>query len=50
MDYRLLFTQSALADLAEFISHNAEDDGKAHVRGRNSPDMSFRRSLVLNTM
>ena len=32
MDYRLLFTQRALADLAELISHIAEDDGEAASR------------------
>ncbi|HTA60663.1 MAG TPA: type II toxin-antitoxin system RelE/ParE family toxin [Candidatus Baltobacteraceae bacterium] len=32
MDYRLLFTQRALADLAELISHIAEDDGEAAAR------------------
>jgi plasmid stabilization system protein ParE len=32
MDYRLLFTQRALADLAELISHIAEDDGDAASR------------------
>jgi plasmid stabilization system protein ParE len=32
MDYRLLFTQRALADLAELISHIAEDDGEAALR------------------
>jgi plasmid stabilization system protein ParE len=32
MDYRLLFTQRALADLAELISHIAEDDGEAARR------------------
>ena len=32
MDYRLLFMQRALADLAELISHIAEDDGEAASR------------------
>jgi plasmid stabilization system protein ParE len=32
MDYRLLFTQRALADIAELISHIAEDDGEAASR------------------
>jgi plasmid stabilization system protein ParE len=32
VDYRLLFTQRALADLAEIISHIAEDDGEAAMR------------------
>jgi len=32
MDYRLLFTQRALTDLAELISHIAEDDGEAAER------------------
>jgi plasmid stabilization system protein ParE len=32
MDYRLLFTQRALNDLAAIISHIAEDDGEAASR------------------
>ena len=32
MDYRLLFTQRALNDLAEIIGHIAEDDGEAAIR------------------
>lgn len=32
MDYRLLFTQRALADLADLISDIAEDDGEAASR------------------
>jgi plasmid stabilization system protein ParE len=32
MDYRLLFTQRALTDLAELINHIAEDDGEAASR------------------
>jgi plasmid stabilization system protein ParE len=32
VDYRLLYTQSALSDLAEIIGHIAEDDGEAASR------------------
>ncbi|HET7106767.1 MAG TPA: type II toxin-antitoxin system RelE/ParE family toxin [Candidatus Acidoferrum sp.] len=32
MDYRPLFTQRALADLADLISHIAEDDAEAASR------------------
>ena len=32
MDYRILFTQRALNDLAEIIGHIAEDDGEAAMR------------------
>ena len=36
MDYRLLFTQRALDDLAEIIGHIAEDDGETALRFGNS--------------
>lgn len=36
MDYRLLFTQRALNDLAEIIGHIAEDDGEAAMRFGNA--------------
>jgi plasmid stabilization system protein ParE len=36
VDYRLLFTQRALNDLAEIIGHIAEDDGDAASRFGNS--------------
>lgn len=32
MDFRLLYTQRALSDLAEIIGHIAEDDAKAAER------------------
>ena len=32
MDYRLLYTQRALSDLAEIIGHIAEDDDEAATR------------------
>jgi plasmid stabilization system protein ParE len=32
VDYRILFTQRALNDLAEIIGHIAEDDGEAAMR------------------
>ncbi|SPE45764.1 hypothetical protein SBA7_970021 [Candidatus Sulfotelmatobacter sp. SbA7] len=32
MDYRLLYTQKALKDLAEIIGHIAEDDAQAASR------------------
>ena len=32
MDYRLLYTQRALSDLAEIIAHIAEDDDEAASR------------------
>ena len=32
MDYRILFTQRALSDLAEIIGYIAEDDGEAASR------------------
>ena len=35
MDYRLLFTQRALDDLAEIIGHIAEDDAEAASRFGN---------------
>jgi plasmid stabilization system protein ParE len=38
VDYRLLYTQRALNDLAEIIGHIAEDDGEAASR--------FGRSLL----
>lgn len=37
MDYRPLFTQRALADLADLISHIAEDDVEAASRFGSSP-------------
>lgn len=36
MDYRLLFTQRSLKDLAEIIGHIAEDDAEAASRFGNS--------------
>ena len=36
MDYRLLFTERALDDLAEIIGHIAEDDGEAALRFGNT--------------
>jgi plasmid stabilization system protein ParE len=36
VDYRLLYTQRALNDLAEIIGHIAEDDGQAASRFGNS--------------
>jgi plasmid stabilization system protein ParE len=36
VDYRLLFTQRALNDLAEIIGHLAEDDDEAASRFGNS--------------
>ena len=36
MDYRLFYTQKALNDLAEIISHIAEDDPEAASRFGNS--------------
>ena len=36
MDYRLLFTQRSLDDLAEIIGHIAEDDGEAASRFGNT--------------
>ena len=36
MDYRILFTQKALNDLAELISHIAEDDANAASRFGNA--------------
>jgi plasmid stabilization system protein ParE len=36
VDYRLLFTQRALVDLAEIIGHIAEDDGEAASRFGNT--------------
>ena len=36
MDYRLLYTQRALNDLAEIIGHIAEDDAEAASRFGNS--------------
>ncbi len=36
MDYRLLYTQRALNDLAEIIGHIAEDDAQAASRFGNS--------------
>ncbi len=32
MDYRLVYTQKALNDLAEIVGHIAEDDGEAASR------------------
>jgi plasmid stabilization system protein ParE len=36
VDYRVLFTQRALADLAEIIGYIAEDDGEAATRFGNA--------------
>lgn len=36
MDYRLLYTQRTLNDLAEIISHIADDDAEAASRFANS--------------
>jgi plasmid stabilization system protein ParE len=36
VDYRLLFTQRSLKDLAEIIGHIAEDDAEAASRFGNS--------------
>jgi toxin ParE1/3/4 len=36
VDYRLLYTQKALSDLAEIIGHIAEDDREAASRFGNS--------------
>ena len=36
MDYRLLYTQRALSDLAEIIGHIAEDDDEAASRFGNA--------------
>ncbi len=36
MDYQILFTQKALADLAELIGHIAEDDADAASRFGNA--------------
>ena len=36
MDYRLVYTQKALANLAEIIGHIAEDDAQAASRFGNS--------------
>ena len=36
MDYRLLFTQRALNDLAEIVGHIAQDDSEAASRFGNS--------------
>lgn len=36
MDYRLLYTQKALNDLAEIVTHIAEDDAQAASRFGNS--------------
>ena len=36
MDYRLLFTQRSLDDLAEIMGHIAEDDGEAASRFGNT--------------
>lgn len=36
MDYRLVYTQKALADLSEIIGHIAEDDERAASRFGNS--------------
>ena len=42
MDYRLLFTQRALNDLALIVAHVAEDDGGAASRfGEGLPDQSI---------
>jgi plasmid stabilization system protein ParE len=36
VDYRVLFTQRALSDLAEIVGHIAEDDGEAATRFGNA--------------